>query len=65
MHDGMKIIDKADAAELFDKGEAVYLLYDDDTESLVTWSKAEIYLHTRGVRVRGKANLAGRGAKKG
>ena len=44
MHEGMKIIDKADAAELFDKGEAVYLLYDDDTESLV-WEKTEIYLH--------------------
>lgn len=45
MHEGMKIIDKEEAAELFDKGEAVYLLYDDDTESLVTWSKAEIYWH--------------------
>ena len=44
MHEGMKIIDKEEAAELFDKGEAVYLLYDDDTESLV-WEKAEIYWH--------------------
>nr|DAG27491.1 MAG TPA: hypothetical protein [Caudoviricetes sp.] len=44
MHEGMKIIDKEEAAELFDNGEAVYLLYDDDTEALV-WEKAEIYLH--------------------
>lgn len=45
MHEGMKIIDKKEATELFDKDEAVYLLYDDGSESLVTWSKAEIYLH--------------------
>ena len=44
MHEGMKIISKEEAAELFDKGEAVYLLYDDDTEALV-WEKAEIYWH--------------------
>lgn len=44
MHEGMKIIDKEEAAELFDKGEAVYLLYDDGSESLV-WKKAEIYWH--------------------
>lgn len=35
MHEGMKIIDKEEAAELFDKGEAVYRLYDDGSESLV------------------------------
>lgn len=44
MHEGMKIISKEEAAELFDKDEAVYLLYDDDTEALA-WEKAEIYLH--------------------
>lgn len=44
MHEGMKIIDKEEAAELFDKGEAVYRLYDDGSESLV-WKKAEIYWH--------------------
>ena len=44
MHEGMKIIDKEEAAELFDKGEAVYRLYDDGAESLV-WEKAEIYWH--------------------
>ena len=38
MHEGMKIIDKEEAAELFDKGEAVYRLYDDGSESLV-WEK--------------------------
>lgn len=44
MHEGMKIIDKEEAAELFDKGEAVYRLYDDGSESIV-WEKAEIYWH--------------------
>ena len=43
MHEGMKIIDKEEAAELFDKGEAVYRLYDDGSESIV-WEKTEIYL---------------------
>ena len=44
MHEGMKIISLKKAAELFDKGEAVYMLNEDGSESLV-WEKAEIYLH--------------------
>lgn len=35
MHEGMKIIDKEEAAELFDKGEAVYMLNEDGTAELI------------------------------